>query len=239
MKSFCFGLQTGDLRSRGRWQGLGQRGWGCGSHSNQAPRACHRTEVGVGGLQKPGSMKRSVSWPERKLVRVGALDTVGFPACGISATSSLQVFSVAIQGGSAAEPNRNCHIQEKMELEAGARVRRLSVLRCNCRGSPSAPVKDFSARGNYVWNPWVWETEPTVFWSSGLFARWIFQQKLENQRYCKASEQRIECQWHLLTATGIILSDVEQTTFTFKNTSNQCMVMYALHAFCAEAYQTL
>lgn len=44
----------------------------------------------------------------------------------------------------------------------------------------------------------------------------------------------------LTDCTGIIPSDAEQTTFTFKNTSNQCMLMLALHAFCTEAfYQAL
>lgn len=44
----------------------------------------------------------------------------------------------------------------------------------------------------------------------------------------------------LTDCTGIIPSDAEQTTFTFKNTSNQCMLMHALHAFCTGAfYQTL
>lgn len=40
----------------------------------------------------------------------------------------------------------------------------------------------------------------------------------------------------LTGCAGIIPSDAEQTTFTFKNTSNQCMLMYALHAFCIEAF---
>lgn len=44
----------------------------------------------------------------------------------------------------------------------------------------------------------------------------------------------------LTDCTSIIPSDAEQTTFTFKNTSNQCMLMHALHAFCTGAfYQTL
>lgn len=73
----------------------------CGSHSNQALCACHRAEVSMRGLWKPGSMELSTSWLERKLVRAGALETfiqrLGFPACGVStASSSFKMFSVDV-----------------------------------------------------------------------------------------------------------------------------------------------
>lgn len=131
----------------------------------------------------------------------------------------------------------NATFKKKIELETYTQVRGVSVLCCSCQGGPPPFVKAL-APGE------IMSQFPKSEKQNLLCFRMVSYSHDENypNKNCrirsihKASEQRIRCQWHLLTATGIILSDAEQTTFTFKNTSNQCMLMYVLHAFCAEAF---